>query len=161
MAETATQTDDKSTKTSTDETSNDSTKTYSQEEVERLVSDRVGRVRSEYSDAEDKAKKFDELQEASKTDLERLTGERDKFKTEIESASAENLRLRVAIDKQLPSELVDRLRGATKEELEADADSLLQLVKPSSTTSFDGGKGREGATTPDSMNDLLRKAAGR
>lgn len=146
--------------TQQDSTSSTTTKTFTQEDVDRIVSDRVVRERTKYADVEEKAKKFDELQEANKSDLEKVTGERDTFKTNAEKAASENLRLRVAIDKQLPSELVDRLRGSTKEELEADADQLLQLVKPTSPTSFDGGKGREG-DTPTSMNDFLRKAVGR
>ena len=50
---------------------------------------------------------------------------------EIDPLKAENLRLRVALKKRLPEEMIDRLRGATAEEMETDADTLLQLLKPS------------------------------
>jgi predicted RNase H-like nuclease (RuvC/YqgF family) len=41
-----------------------------------------------------------------------------------------NQRLKVASDKKLPSELADRLRGDTEEELASDADRLLAFLKP-------------------------------
>ena len=149
------------TEAATTQTDTSAPKTFTQEELDRIVGERVSREKSKYADVEEKARKFDELQEASKTDLERITGERDTFKTTAESAAAENLRLRVALAKGLPSELIDRLRGSNKEELEADADELLKLVKPQGHTSFDGGKGRESGAPPVGMNDLLRRAAGR
>lgn len=150
------------TETAVTETQTDSTsKTFTQADLDRIVTERVERERSKNADAVEKAKKFDELQEASKSDLEKVTGERDTLKTAAESAAAEALRLRVAVTKQLPAELIDRLRGSTKEELEADADELLKLVKPQGRTSFDGGKGRENATPADDMNTRLRKAVGR
>lgn len=42
---------------------------------------------------------------------------------------AQNLRLNVATSKGLPAELVGRLQGSTREELEADAETLLGLVR--------------------------------
>lgn len=45
---------------------------------------------------------------------------------------AEKQRLQVASAKQLPDDLADRLRGETREELEADADRLLAYLKPKS-----------------------------
>lgn len=56
----------------------------------------------------------------------------EKEKTEKASKELELLRLRVAAEKGVPADLVDRLVGATKEELEADADKLLTFVKPGS-----------------------------
>jgi len=51
------------------------------------------------------------------------------LKAEIEQERMTTLRLRVAQAKGLPSELVGRLQGATEEELNADADALLKLIK--------------------------------
>jgi hypothetical protein len=39
----------------------------------------------------------------------------------------------------LPSELIDRLRGDSIDELQADAEQLLALVKPREIRDFDGG----------------------
>ena len=119
-------------------------RTYSQEEFDRVL----GRVRAEerqkfadYDDLKQKASKFEEIETANQSDLERVSGELDTTKTELGGTKAENLRLRVALEKKVPADLIDRLRGGTKEELEADADKLLELVKPA-----DPGPGLDGGT---------------
>lgn len=137
---------------------------FTQEQVNDFLAREQSKIESKYADYGDlktAAEKLSKIEEANKTDLEKVTGERDTLKTAAESAAAEALRLRVALTKQLPAELIDRLRGSTKEELEADADELLKLVKPTGRTSFDGGKGRENDPGPTGMNDILRKAVGR
>lgn len=86
------------------------------------------------------AEKARELEEANATELEKATSQRDTFKNEAETKAAENLRLRVALEKSVPADLIDRLRGDTQEELEADADKLLSLVKTEAPApDFDGG----------------------
>jgi hypothetical protein len=140
----------------------DGGKTFTQEELDRIVGERVQRERSKYTDYDaikQKASKFDELDQANKSDVERVTGERDQFKTQAETAAAESLRLRVALEKKLPAELIDRLKGATKEDLEKDADELLKLVKPG--TSFDGGPRGDNTPPPADMDAAIRAAAGR
>jgi hypothetical protein len=68
----------------------------------------------------------------------------------------------VARDKKLPAEWIDRLRGSSKEELEEDADSLLEVLKAQEkrrpTPSYDGGVRKTPAKTD--MNSLIRQAAG-
>jgi predicted RNase H-like nuclease (RuvC/YqgF family) len=49
---------------------------------------------------------------------------------DLTNERAEKQRLQVATSKKLPPELADRLRGDTPEELSADADRLLALLKP-------------------------------
>jgi hypothetical protein len=130
----------------------------SQVDVDKTINKVVAKERERFSDYDELKTKLAEIEDSKKSDLERLTDERDGFKSTAETHQLENLRLRVAIDKQLPSELVDRLRGSSKEELETDADELLKLVKSTTTTTgFDGGKGRENATPPSGMNDILRR----
>jgi hypothetical protein len=141
--------------------------TFSQQELDKIVADRVARERSKVGDYEHlkaKAQKFDELEQAKLSETEKLTGERDTFKTQAETAALDNLKLRVALAKQLPVELVDRLQGKTQEELEADAEGLLKLLTPNATgaattTGLDGGARQSAAEKP-SMNDTLRQMAG-
>lgn len=110
------------------------TKTFTQDDVDRIVSERVGRERSKYADYNDlktKASQLDELQDEKKSELEKLTGKVTSLSDSNKALTTENLRLRVALEKGLigeKAELADRLRGADKEELEADADKLLALV---------------------------------
>jgi hypothetical protein len=134
-------------------------KTFTQEELDRIVGERLGRERQKYEGFDDlkaKADQFDELQRAQQTDLERVTGERDTFKTTAEQSQAENLRLRVALEKSLPAELIDRLRGGTKEEMEADADQLLELVAARREEPAFNGGARTAAQPDDDMNARLR-----
>lgn len=131
-----------------------------------LTAERAAR-KAEKQRADELAAKVEEFQQRDQSETEKLTGQRDKFKTEAEAKAAENRRLRVALDKQLPVDLIDRLRGETQEELEADADKLLDLVKsrnePEPEPDFDGGA-REPAPSPQTPeaahNDSVLAALG-
>lgn len=86
--------------------------------------------------------KLAKLEKAEKARQEQETAAQGRFKELAEKAqrerdavTLENLRLRTAARKGLPAELIDRLKGTTAEELEADADALLKLVKASGTGS--------------------------
>ncbi|MEV7250775.1 hypothetical protein [Streptomyces cyaneofuscatus] len=75
---------------------------------------------------------------AELTDAERLQAEKDAAETarltaerERDEARAEALRITVAATKGLTPKQAARLQGSTKEELEADADELLQDFAPS------------------------------
>jgi hypothetical protein len=59
------------------------------------------------------------------------------------------LRQQVAIAKRLPDALSDRLRGETREELEADADALLAVMPTKPTApNLDGGAGGNRGVAP-------------
>ena len=104
------------------------------------------------------AQRLAEFEESQKSEAQKLQEARDAAERRASEAERANLRYRVAVTKQLPPELVDRLRGDTEEEMSADADSLLALVKPAAP-SYDGG-GRTTAGAPADMNALIRRAAG-
>lgn len=75
----------------------------------------------------DKAK---ELEDASRTDLERATAEAQGHLARADKAEGELLRLRVALRKGLTETQAKRLVGATEDELEADADDLMASFRP-------------------------------
>ena len=136
-------------------------KTFTQDQLDHIVGERVAKERAKYGDYNDlksAAQKLAEIEASKKSEVERLTTERDGVKTEAQRTAEENMRLRVALEKGIPAELIDRLRGGTKEELESDADQLLELVKP--TPGLDGGT-RQVVAGDGDMNALLRSAAGR
>lgn len=123
-----------------------------------IQSERDARKAAERRAADAEAK-VQEFEDANKSETERLAGQAGREKKRADeadaravSAEAKALRLQVALDKQVPAELIDRLRGETKEELEADAEALMALVG-----SGDGGKG--GATPPGSFDGGARKPA--
>lgn len=99
------------------------------------------KVRARKAEAEQKelAARVKEFEDRDLSEQERLAKAAEEAKTAADRAAAENLRLRVALDKNLPPELIDRLRGDSVDELEADAEQLLALVKPREVTEFDGG----------------------
>lgn len=116
--------------------------------------------RKQIADLQAKLKEYEDKDksEAEKT-AERLAN--------LEKTSTANQaradRLEVALDKGLPKTLADRLRGSTREEMEADADELLKLVndnKPK-TPKPDPSQGHGGGgAKPVSMEEAIAAALG-
>ncbi|MFI7096438.1 hypothetical protein [Streptomyces lydicus] len=77
-------------------------------------------------------RKAAELTDAERVQAEKAAAEdaRTTAERERDEARAELLRVRVAAEKGLTVEQAARLRGSTKEELEADADELKKLFAP-------------------------------
>lgn len=76
--------------------------------------------------------------QAGQTDLEKLQtsfaelqGKFEQTQQNLAAEQAQRLRLEVATEKGLPPALAARLTGTTREELVADAEGLLPLLKPS------------------------------
>jgi pyruvate/2-oxoglutarate dehydrogenase complex dihydrolipoamide acyltransferase (E2) component len=86
----------------------------------------------------DKAKRFDEFEEANKTDMEKLLARAEAAEKAVLDASARTLRAEVAASKGVPLEL---LSGVTQEELEASADIALAFkgTMPKAATSEGAG----------------------
>lgn len=123
-----------------------------QEEFDAAIKSRLERERATIS------KKYEDYDQI-KTDFETLTNEKSSWEkseqektdkitslekqlTEANTKAAglemENLRTQVAIDKGLPMSLRGRLNGATKEELEKDADSLAKIFKAKNNENIPG-----------------------
>jgi hypothetical protein len=91
-------------------------------------------------EAQEARAKVQEYESANQSEVEKLTSKLAKAEERANTAEGRLTRFQVATEKQLPAELVDRLQGSTPEELAADADKLLELVKkPEVTPEFDGG----------------------
>ena len=105
-----------------------------QDELNKIISDRVARERAkfaDYTDLKSKAAKFDELDQASKTEQERLTERLAAAEARAAEIEGRALRLEVASENGLTPAQAKRLVGATREELEADAKELLATFTPS------------------------------
>lgn len=107
----------------------------------------------------DKAQKFDELQEAQKSEVEKLTEAQQAAAKEAADAKRDAARMRVALSKGLSEAQAKRLVGDTVEELEADADELLETFAPSDNGDDDKSRRpqealKPGATTPDEEPDM-------
>ncbi len=80
--------------------------------------------------AADLQARLDELENAGKSETERLTSENAALKAQAADSTSKLLRLEVAVAKGLTPAQAKRLVGSSQEELEADADDLLATFKP-------------------------------
>lgn len=103
----------------------------------------------------DKAKRLDALEEASKTETERLIARAEAAEKAAAEATAKALRADVATAKGVPAAL---LSGTTQEELEAAADALLAFkgaTAPPKAPSADG-QGKVGGPIDGQKGQLSR-----
>jgi len=92
------------------------------------------------------AKKLAEIEEANKTEIEKAQARADAAERDLATTRIDALRNSVALDKKLTPSQAKRLVGATREELEADADELLADLKntqPSAVATSEG-QGKQG-----------------
>lgn len=87
-----------------------------------------------------KVKEFEDL---GKSEVEKLTGDRDGHRSRADTAERNLMRLQVGLDKGLTPAQAKRLVGTTKEELEADADELAEAFGGKAQTSPPPGRPRE------------------
>lgn len=91
-------------------------------------------------EAEKARLKVKEYEDATKSEQEKLTESLTAAEKRAEMAALNALRYEVALDNGIPKSIASRLQGATREELEEDAKSLLtEMGTPTRTPSFDGG----------------------
>lgn len=120
-------------------------RTFTQEEVNRMIEVRLGKERGKFSDYEElkaKASRFDEIEEANKSELQKATERADELQSRLdEMTRAEELRkikTQVSTETGVPANL---LTGSTVEECKAQAEALLAWSKPSGYPSVkDGGE---------------------
>ncbi len=93
-------------------------------EGERLRKE-AAKWRTKYRADEPMAAKARELEEASKTEVQRLAEAQAAAEDRAAQAEQQLLRLQVAADRGLTEAQAKRLVGATREELEIDAEDLL------------------------------------
>lgn len=112
----------------------------------------------------DKAKKFDELEDANKTEQEKLLARAEAAEKLIADRQAKDaaaaMAAEIAKEKGVPA---TALRGSTKEELEAHADEILALLpKKPPVPSADGqGEGDPIGDGDMSADDIVKAATTR
>lgn len=107
--------------------------------------------RTKAKELEPLAAKAKELEDAGRTELEKLTVRAETAEKERGALEARALRLEVAFDKGLTPAQAKRLVGATREELEADADEILRdfpAAKPDGRPKGDAGLGPRPSARP-------------
>ena len=125
-----------------DTTQTQAEKTFTQDEVNHIVAGRVKKY-ADYDELKQKAEKYDQMEEANKTELQKATEKANALQSELDALKAANdlrdLRDEVSKAKGVPAEL---LTGGTKEECESQADQILSFAanKPGYPAVADGGE---------------------
>lgn len=120
-------------------------KTFTQADVDAIVADRLKRERSKYEGYENykaKAQRLDEIEEASKTELQKATEKANALETELQglkkAESIRSIRDKVAHDTGVPANL---LHGEDEDACKAEAKSILDFAKGNGyPTVKDGGE---------------------
>jgi len=122
-------------------------KTFTQAEMDAIIGERLNRLKAKYADYDElkgKAAKFDEAEEASKSELQKAVDERDRYKAELEKLSQERARAeqvaKVAAEKGVDAELLARMAGDVEEN--AEFLKAQQEGKPKYGAVQDGGEAK-------------------
>jgi predicted nuclease with TOPRIM domain len=116
--------------------------------------DYVKELRRESAGYRSQLRNVETERDSALSELEGLRGGSQETTARVSQLELENARLKVALDKGLPKDLVPRLVGTTEEELAADADSLLTLLGPERKGINDNGT-REKVTAPDLKTQIM------
>lgn len=122
-------------------------KTFTQEEVNGIVNDRLARERKKYEGIDletlkSKAAKFDEMEESNKSELEKANERANALQAKLDSIQKEKelseMRSKVAEEIGVPANL---LNGASEDECREQAEAIKAFAVPSGYPSVkDGGE---------------------
>lgn len=136
-------------------------KTFTQEELDRIVGERLTRERAKYPDYEEmkaKAARLDELEEANKTELEKANEMAERYKKELDALknaeSIRTIREKVAKEMEIP---VNLLTSDTEEGCKEQAAAIKAFAKPGYPKVKDGGEPQNthGQTTREQFADWV------
>ena len=119
-------------------------KTFNQAELDKIVGERLAREREKYADYEalkEKASKLDTIEEANKTELQKITEKAAKLESELSALKKEkevrDIRETVAKETGIP---VSLLTGNTADECKAQAAAIKAYANPTYPTVTDHGE---------------------
>lgn len=122
-------------------------KTFTQEELDQIISDRLQRERAKYADYDslkEKAQKYDAAEEAGKTELQKAQDQARNLQAELDdlkkAAAAQVMRGKVASETGVPASL---LTADTEDGCREQAKAILTFAKPQGYPSVqDGGEAK-------------------
>lgn len=143
-------------------------KTFTQDEVNAIISDRLAREKEKYADYDamkQKAAMYDEAAEASKSELQKATEKAERLEQELRARqladAAREARDKVSRDTGVPVHL---LTGEDEDTCKAQAQAILDFAKPAGYPKVrDGGEVTKSGKAPtrnqfaDWLNDTLNK----
>jgi len=116
--------------------------------------DYVKELRRESAGYRSQLRNVEQERDSALAELEELRGGSKEVSSRVGTLEQENARLKVALEKGLPADLVPRLVGTNAEELAADADALLALIGPGQKAIHDNGT-RQKIEPPDLDTQIL------
>ena len=118
-------------------------KTFTQAELDSIVSDRLQRERSKYADykaLKEKAEAYDKFTEANKSELEKANERAAALQKELDdlkqAAAVRTIREQVSKDTGVPAEL---LTATTEDDCKAQAEAIRAFAKPTYPNVRDAG----------------------
>lgn len=119
-------------------------KTFTQAELDSIVSDRLQRERSKYADykaLKEKAEAYDKFTEANKSELEKANERAAVLQKELDdlkqAAAVRTIREQVSKDTGVPAEL---LTATTEDDCKAQAEAIRAFAKPTYPNVRDAGE---------------------
>ena len=85
----------------------------------------AAKYRTEAKALAEKAAKFDEIEASQKSETQKAQEAAEQARKELEQVQLDLMRAKIANAKKLPPAIAERLRGATEDDMLADADALL------------------------------------
>ena len=120
------------------------TRTFTQDEVNAIVGKRLAEEKSKFADYEEikaKAAKFDEAEEANKSELQKAMERANNLEAELnglkKSEEIRQTRERIATETGIPANL---LTGDTEESCKAQAEAIKAFATPNYPKVKDGGE---------------------
>ena len=120
------------------------TRTFTQDEDNAIVGKRLAEEKSKFADYDalkEKAAKYDEAEEANKSELQKATERANTLEAELnglkKAEEIRNTREKIATETGIPSNL---LTGSTEEECKAQAEAIKAYASPSYPKVKDGGE---------------------
>lgn len=126
------------------EEQNNTEKTFTQDELNAIVGERVARERDKYEGFEEykaKAAEFDRLEEANKSELQKASEEVASLKAQVAQMTKDNevreMRDKVSKESGIPANL---LTADSEDECKAQAEAIKAFANPNYPNVRDGGE---------------------
>ena len=141
------------------ETGNQEQKTFTQDELNAVVNDRLKREREKYADYSDlkkKAELYDKYEEESKSEIQKATERAEKLQAELDGIKKQEevrgIREKVSKETGVPASL---LSGMTEEDCKEQAEGIKAFANPSYPNVKDKGEpgGTPGTSTAQQFAD--------
>lgn len=139
-----------------------SDRTFSQSDVERLIGERLARERSKYTDYEELQRRSEQLkllEDRDKTEAQKAAEEAAAAKWDLENTQLELRRIKAAHTHSIPEDYLPLLTGKTDEELTASAERIGKLVADSRALEELRAAEKNGKPSNGRPTDALRPGA--